>query len=148
MAVTKKPAPPKSTSVKSKSPKKSATLKKASGSKKPTPDVKARILKLGSAIRDAGTALGQGVTEKLESTERGQQALRVGLKAADVVKAGAHAVAEVTGKVTDNLSGAEAHARIVEFVDQQRRYNDILATRLAEALSRIEQLESQIGTKK
>jgi hypothetical protein len=138
MAVT--PKPQKSSSRKPRTAKRPAATK-------PTPDMKTRILTLGGAIKDAGTAIGQSVTKKLESTERGQQALWVGSKAADALKSGAQVVAEVTGKVTDNISGADAHARIVEFVDQQRRYNDILATRLAEALSRIEQLESRMGGK-
>ena len=64
------------------------------------------------------------------------------------VKAGGKALRQAanTGqKISDNLSGAEVQARIVALVEQQRRYNDILATRLAEALDRIEKLEKQIA---
>jgi hypothetical protein len=104
-------------------------------------NVKITISTLGKAVRGVGSAIGQSITSKLEGTETGQKALWVGGKTADALKSGVQAVAEATGKVTDNLSGAEVHERILEFVDQQRRYNDILATRLAEALARIEQLE-------
>lgn len=43
-----------------------------------------------------------------------------------------------------NLSGEEALAKIATLIEQQRRYNDVLATRLAEALGRIEELEKKI----
>lgn len=43
-----------------------------------------------------------------------------------------------------NLSGEEALEKIATLIEQQRRYNDVLATRLAEALGRIEELEKKI----
>lgn len=104
-------------------------------------EVKITISTVGQAIRGVGSAISQSVAKKLEGSDAGQKALWVGAKTADALKSGAQAVADATGRVTDNLSGAEVHDRILEFVDQQRRYNDILATRLAEALTRIEQLE-------
>lgn len=69
----------------------------------------------------------------------------MGSQAADVAGK-VYEEATATGKkLGDNLSGAEAQARIAALVEQQRRYNDILATRLAEALDRIEKLETHVA---
>jgi hypothetical protein len=53
------------------------------------------------------------------------------------------ATSSAAGKLWANLSGEEVYKRITEMVEQQRFYNDILATRLAEALNRIEKLEQK-----
>ncbi|MBK7424332.1 MAG: hypothetical protein IPJ48_15315 [Propionivibrio sp.] len=44
----------------------------------------------------------------------------------------------------DRFIGAEVLRQVVALIEQQRRYNDILATRLAEALARIASLEEQL----
>lgn len=99
---------------------------------------------LGTAIADVGTSAVVSASTKLDETEAGRKAKEIGNKAADI---GGKIVdeAKVTAiKIGSNLSGEEAQVRIEALVEQQRRYNDILATRLAEALDRIEKLELQV----
>jgi hypothetical protein len=62
------------------------------------------------------------------------------------VEAG-QAITDAAGKLGANLSGEEVHKLITEMMEKQSRYNDILATRLAEALNRIEKLERQAEKK-
>ena len=51
---------------------------------------------------------------------------------------------QTIGEVTDHITGEAALAEAKRFLDQQQRYNNILATRLAEALDRIAVLESRL----
>jgi hypothetical protein len=54
--------------------------------------------------------------------------------------------AEVTGDHLDTLSGAKLLALVEERLAIQSKYNDILATKLEEALDRIKRLEEAILT--
>lgn len=113
-----------------------------------TPASKTGILdslkKVGSAIGDLGTSVADGTSGLIGGTKAGQTAAKIGVKAFDGVKVAAKEISDAGGKIGSKLSGEETHTRIQELVTQQTRYNDILATRLAESLDRIEKLEQQV----
>ena len=48
-------------------------------------------------------------------------------------------------KIADNVSGAAALAEANGLIERQKNYNNILATRLAEALNRIQELEMRVS---
>lgn len=81
---------------------------------------------------------------ELSKSEGGRTVLDAAQKTKDVAGRAYDGAVEAGGKLIDNISGAEATARIEELLAGQRRYNDILATRLAEALDRIEALEAEV----
>lgn len=64
--------------------------------------------------------------------------------AADAVEGAFVAVKDAGSRLVDNISGAEVIVKIEELAAGQRRYNNILATRLADALDRIDQLEAEV----
>ena len=99
---------------------------------------------LGTAFVDVGTSAVESASAKLDEYEAGRKAKEIGNKAADLAGEIAESVTDTTKKIGSNLSGEEAQVRIEALVEQQRRYNDILATRLAEALDRIDKLEKQV----
>lgn len=99
---------------------------------------------LGTAIKDVGKSAADSTSALLDEYEAGRKAKEYGGKAADLAGEIAESVTDTTKKISSNLSGEEAQIRIEALVEQQRRYNDILATRLAEALDRIENLEKQV----
>lgn len=49
------------------------------------------------------------------------------------------------GDVSDNVSGAKVLEQANALIEQQRKYNDMLATRLAEALDEIKNLNARVG---
>lgn len=49
------------------------------------------------------------------------------------------------GDVSDNVSGAKVLEQANALIEQQRKYNDVLATRLAEALDEIKNLNARVG---
>ena len=49
------------------------------------------------------------------------------------------------GDVSDNVSGAKVLEQANALIEQQRKYNDVLATRLAEALDEIKDLNARVG---
>lgn len=99
---------------------------------------------LGSALSDVASSAIKSGSEILDQSETGRKAKEYGSKAADLASKVVDEAAITGKKISANLSGEEAQLRIEALVDQQRRYNDILATRLAEALDRIEALERQV----
>lgn len=108
---------------------------------------KREIDRTKSFVSETATQAGRltnAASEKLDQSDKGRAIKAAGNK----VKVGAtevcNEVTAATEKVLKNINGTEAQIHIVELVEQQRRYNDILATRLAEALRRIDQLELQV----
>lgn len=63
------------------------------------------------------------------------------------VSGAAGRAAEITGDHLDTLSGAKLLALVEERLAIQSKYNDILATKLEEALDRIKTLEEAILTR-
>jgi hypothetical protein len=53
-------------------------------------------------------------------------------------------VYEGATEAIDKFSGNEALAKTIKLVEQQRHYNDVLATRLAEALDEIKTLKARV----
>lgn len=80
----------------------------------------------------------------LEASEGGRNLLAGTRRVKDAAGELYDGATKAGNKLVDNISGAEAQALVGELLAQQRRYNDILATRLAEALDRIEHLEQQV----
>ncbi len=108
-------------------------------------DLKGGLGRLTGALAEATTSLINRGSNLLDQSDAGKKVKEMGSQAADVAGK-VYEEATATGKkLGDNLSGAEAQARIAALVEQQRRYNDILATRLAEALDRIEKLETHVA---
>ena len=99
---------------------------------------------LGTAFVDVGTKSVESASAKLDEYEAGRKAKEIGNKAADIGGKFVDEAAVAAKKIGSNLSGEEAQLRIEALVEQQRRYNDILATRLAEALDRIKKLEVKV----
>ncbi len=97
-----------------------------------------------SAASELTSELSSKVTQKLEQSDTGKKMLDAGTKATAVAKDVYENSADTANKMLKNISGAEVQAQVVALAEQQRRYNDILATRLAEALARIETLEAQV----
>jgi hypothetical protein len=114
----------------------------------PTPAGKTGVIdslkKVTSAIGDLGTSVTEGASELIGSTKVGQKAAVFGGQIADGAKTFGKGIVEAGEKIGSNLTGAETHTKIQELAAQQTRYNDILATRLAEALGRIEVLEQEM----
>ena len=108
------------------------------------PSVSDGFKSASSAVGSMSNDLKRRATQTLEQTDNGKQFLLAGEKVATVAGDIYDGAALSGNKMLANLSGAEAHASIVKLVEQQSRYNDILATRLAEALDRIQQLEKQV----
>ena len=82
---------------------------------------------------------------ELRKHPSGQSVIDFTNKTTETVSEAYKGVTDATGKIIDNISGAEAQQQIAALLEKQRRYNDILATRLAEALDRIEKLEQQVA---
>lgn len=97
-----------------------------------------------NAAGDLTSELSNSVKQTIEQSETGKKMLDAGSKATAVAKDVYDGAAKTGDKVLRNISGAEVHAQVIALAEQQRRYNDILATRLAEALGRIENLEAQV----
>lgn len=53
-------------------------------------------------------------------------------------------VAEKTVEKKQEISGKKMHQEVTEMIQKQEEYNDLLASKLNEALERIEELESKI----
>ena len=98
----------------------------------------------GTAIVDVSTSAVESASAKLDEYEAGRKAKDIGNKAADMGGKLLDEASITAKKIGANLSGEEAQIKIQALVEQQRRYNDILATRLAEALGRIEILEAKM----
>src|SRR5687768_12196347 len=60
----------------------------------------------------------------------------------------ARTVAGATGDALDTVTGKRILALVEERLDLQARYNDVLASKLEEALHRIRALEAEVGTLK
>jgi predicted transcriptional regulator len=103
-----------------------------------------KFKKVGSALGELGTSVADGTSDLIGGTKAGRIAQEIGGKVIDGAKDVGRNISVATDKIGSNLSGEEAHTRIKELVAQQTRYNDILATRLAEALDRIEVLEKEM----
>lgn len=82
--------------------------------------------------------------QELNKTEAGRTTKEMAGKLAKTAKDTVQGVSDSTTKIIDNISGAEANAKIQQLLETQQRFNDILATRLAEALDRIEHLEREV----
>jgi hypothetical protein len=102
------------------------------------------IKNLGTAIVDVGTSAVESASAKLDQSDAGRKAKEIGNKAADMGGKLLDEASVTAKKIGSNLSGEESQIRIEALIEQQRRYNDIIATRLAEALDRIEKLEGQV----
>ena len=100
-------------------------------------------------------ALSSGVNTGVQAlTDIGQQAKNHGEmllkdnptlgKVVDKVGGAVDETKQTIGEVTDHITGESALTEAKRFFDQQQRYNNILATRLAEALDRIAVLESRL----
>lgn len=105
-----------------------------------------------NSLKDLGTVLGnlsasavESTSALLDQTETGRKAKELGGKAADIGTKVVSEASDTAKKIGANLSGEDVQRRVEELLEQQRRYNDILATRLAEALDRIEKLEQQVA---
>ena len=59
--------------------------------------------------------------------------------------AGIEKIADKANGAIETISGTEALAQTYKFVEQQRIYNDVLATRLAEALDEIKSLNARVS---
>lgn len=103
-----------------------------------------RFKKMGNALGELGASVAEGASEMMTSTKAGQKAAEIGGKVLDGAKEIGKGLSDATDKIGANLSGEEAQTKMQELVMQQTRYNDILATRLAEALDRIDKLEQQV----
>lgn len=110
-----------------------------------SPDLKGGLGRFTGALAEAASSLINKGSNLLDQSDVGKKVKEVGGQAADLAGKLYEEATETSKKLGDNLSGAEAQARIAALVEQQRRYNDILATRLAEALDRIEKLEAQVA---
>jgi predicted RNase H-like nuclease (RuvC/YqgF family) len=53
-------------------------------------------------------------------------------------------VAEKTVEKKQEISGEKMHQEVTEMIQKQEEYNDLLASKLSEALKRIEKLESKV----
>jgi len=85
-------------------------------------------------------------SKELVKRPGGQSVIDFANKTTETVSDAYRGITEASSKIIDNVSGTESQVRIAALVEQQRRYNDILATRLAEALDRIEKLENEVGS--
>ncbi len=105
----------------------------------------ARVTSTGAAV--ASKASSVGTSSVLKVSELGQQAI-TGANAA-VEATGAKQAIKVTASVVSEKLDEVSGKRLVELLEQKLRiqdsYNDILATRLAEALDRISKLELQVA---
>ncbi len=50
------------------------------------------------------------------------------------------------GVIGDNVSGTKALEQASALIDQQKKYNNVLATRLAEALDEIKELKTRVAS--
>ena len=50
------------------------------------------------------------------------------------------------GDIGDNVSGAKSLEQASALIDQQKKYNNVLATRLAEALDEIKTLKTRVAS--
>lgn len=100
---------------------------------------------LGTAITNVGTSAVETASAKLDQSEAGRKAKEYGNKAVEISGKAFDEASVTAKKIGANLSGEDVQRRVEELLEQQRRYNDILATRLAEALDRIEKLEQQVA---
>lgn len=50
------------------------------------------------------------------------------------------------GDIGDNVTGAKALEQANALIDQQKKYNDVLATRLSEALDEIKSLKIRVAS--
>ncbi len=57
-------------------------------------------------------------------------------------------ISEIAGEHLDQISGKKILEIVEQRLEMQTEYNDLLATKLEEALRRIDVLEKQIGIKK
>lgn len=99
---------------------------------------------LVSSVTDVVTTATKTASDRLERTETGRTIKKAGVKTVDFAGEVTTGVSSAAEKAVNNINGTEALRRIEELVAQQRRYNDVLATRLAEALTRIDHLEQQV----
>lgn len=67
---------------------------------------------------------------------------------AQAVKAGGEVIGEVIGEGLDSISGQRMFDLVQERMAVQDQYNDVLASKLHEALQRIERLEEALNGKK
>ena len=50
------------------------------------------------------------------------------------------------GDISDNVSGAKSLEQASALIEQQKKYNDVLATRVAEALDEIKALKARVAS--
>lgn len=110
----------------------------------PTSSLTKSFKRFTDAAGELTSEVSNSAKRTMEQSETGKKILKAGNKATAVAKDVYKGAAETGDKVLRNISGAEVHAQVIALAEQQRRYNDILATRLAEALGRIENLEAQV----
>ena len=93
---------------------------------------------VGDFVKDVASQLGKHGNTILEDNPKVKGAVDA---TGNVVKE----VKKQTREVVEHLTGEAALAQAEKLLEQQRCYNDILATRLAEALERIAMLESRLN---
>lgn len=101
--------------------------------------------RIGKAAKVGYDTFVEEFPKELEKSEGGRTLLDAAKKTKVTMAKARDGAVEAGGKFVDNISGAEAVARIEDLLAGQRRYNDILATRLAEALDRIDTLETAVN---
>ncbi len=104
----------------------------------PEASVMAKVIAMAKIGYDTFTS---ELPKELSKTEAGQKVLDGSRKVTHAIGDAYDGASNAGSKLVDNLSGAEAMMQIESLLNQQRRYNDVLATRLAEALARIDKLE-------
>ena len=113
-----------------------SALKSAGNISKSTGD------KLDDALEAAGELYEHtGIKKVVEKSAKGTK----NVLAKTGVTTAATKVSEVAGEHLDTLTGIKVYKLVEERLAIQSRYNDILATKLDEALKRIELLESKIS---
>lgn len=103
-----------------------------------------KVKGLVGTVSDAVNTAAKSVSDRLDQSETGRAIKDVSTKAAGLASEAGAGVSIAAEKAINNINGTEALRQIEELVAQQRRYNDVLATRLAEALTRIDHLEQQV----
>ena len=113
----------------------------------------AAVAKIADQASEAGASAGQvakgayersGLKSKVGAVSQGTKAL---LENSGVAETAAH-FSRVAGEQFDTLSGAKLLQLLEERLAIQSKYNDILATKLQEALGRIQRLEAAISSLK
>ena len=90
------------------------------------------------ALRETWSRVSEGIASWIERVRD------TAPDAIDTVKDFASDTSESVSDRVDELSGDAAYREVVVWVHRQDEYNDILATKLQEALERISKLEAEV----